>query len=192
MPILKITTDVTGQVDVEPRTVRIDCTDSLFTITQPGYLSSAIAQGYTFKQTDVIFISYGPAAVVPGIFRINFALTNGTNIPTLQQTEVPYTTQDGITAHAGGGQTNAFALTTNWNRITTVATGNDSVILPGAVPGSMIVVANDAASNSANVYPAVGDAINALGTNNPFALAANKRVIFFCIAPFKWDSVLTA
>ena len=61
--------------------------------------------------------------------------------------------QDTLTAHSGGGQTNALALTGIMNRITTVAAGNDSVVLPVSLAGMEITVINAAASNSMNVFP---------------------------------------
>jgi hypothetical protein len=84
------------------------------------------------------------------------------------------------------------ALTSRINRITTVAAGNDSVKLPASVAGMEIVVINAAAANSAAVYPASGDAINALSANAAFTLAANKTAIFFCAVAGTWNSVLTA
>jgi hypothetical protein len=40
--------------------------------------------------------------------------------------------QDSIAANAGGGQANAFQLTRQNNRVTTVATTGDSIKLPPA------------------------------------------------------------
>lgn len=99
---------------------------------------------------------------------------------------------DGLTAHAGGGQGSALALTSMMNRVTTVGTGNDSVVLPTAVPGLSIVVINAAASNSMNVFPASGDAINALSANAAFAVAANKVATFYSTAAGHWHSILSA
>lgn len=102
------------------------------------------------------------------------------------------TSTNAITAFSGGGQTSAVLLTTALNRITTVAAGNDSVKLPPAKVGNRVIVANKAASNSANVYPSTGDAINAIAANSPYALAATKTVEFFCMVDGTWDTLLTA
>jgi murein L,D-transpeptidase YcbB/YkuD len=99
---------------------------------------------------------------------------------------------NGITAHAGGGQASATQLTTQVNRVTTVATAADSVKLPAARAGDMIVVINADSADSLNVYPQSGEAINALGADAAFALAANKTAIFFCALAGQWNSVLTA
>lgn len=115
-------------------------------------------------------------------------------------------TTDSITALAGGGQTGAPVMNSALNRVTTVATGNDSVALPlcqagpaaavGGNPkqpvntiGQMIYVINAAASNSMNVFPSSGGSINALTANSAYAVAANKTVGFACIGSI-WYSLL--
>lgn len=100
-------------------------------------------------------------------------------------------TADTLTAHAGGGQASALALTAVINRVTTVATA-DSVKLPPSQAGMTITVINAAAANSMNVFPASGEAINALGANAAFAVAANKTAYFTCATAGQWHSVLTA
>jgi len=97
-----------------------------------------------------------------------------------------------ITAAAGGGQANAVALVSTYNRVTTVASAADSVKLPAAVAGSRVVVFNKAASNSLNVFPSTGDIVNALSANAAYALAATKGVEFICMVNGTWDTILTA
>jgi hypothetical protein len=101
-------------------------------------------------------------------------------------------TADTLTAHAGGGQGSALALTSVINRVTNVATAGDSVKLPASQSGMTITVINAAAANSMNVFPASGEAINALGANVAFAVAANKTAYFTCATAGQWHSVLTA
>jgi hypothetical protein len=103
-----------------------------------------------------------------------------------------YTTTDSLTAHAGGGQGSATALPSMFNRVTTVATAADSVVLPASVAGMCITVTNAAAANSMNVFPASGDAINALGANAAFAMAAGKTAEFVCITAGQWHAILSA
>lgn len=102
------------------------------------------------------------------------------------------TTTNGITALAGGGQANAPILASAINRVTTVASGNDSVRLPAAVAGNVVLVANSAAANSMNVFPQSGESINALSANAAFAMAANSRAVFFCAVNGVWSAVLSA
>ena len=99
---------------------------------------------------------------------------------------------DKITAFAGGGQASAVLLSAMVNRLTTVATAADSVKLPPAIMGASISVFNDAAANSANVFPAVGETINALAANVAFALAAGKNVCFESAVNGKWHAILSA
>ncbi len=101
-------------------------------------------------------------------------------------------TANAITAYAGGGQTNAVALTATYNRITTVATAADSVKLPAAAAGSRVVIFNKAAANAVAVFPATGDAINALSANASYSLAVTKGVELVCMVAGTWDTILTA
>lgn len=103
-----------------------------------------------------------------------------------------FSSQDAMTAHAGGGQANATPITVSIARFTIVATAGDSAKLPVATPGLEITVINAAAVNSMNVFPATGDAINALGANAAFALAATKVATFYCTVAGQWHSQLTA
>jgi hypothetical protein len=100
---------------------------------------------------------------------------------------------DGLTALASGGQS-AVTLdnTSSFHRVTTVASGNDSKTLPKAKSGLVVIVANAAAANSLNVFPALGDAINALSANSAFAVAANKVCLFICASDGQWHCLTTA
>jgi hypothetical protein len=97
-----------------------------------------------------------------------------------------------LTAFAGGGQAGSLLLTSAINRVTTVGTAADSVLLPPARAGVRVVVINAAAANSMNVFPSTGDAINALSANAAFAMAANKAAEFVCAVDGTWNSILTA
>jgi hypothetical protein len=103
-----------------------------------------------------------------------------------------FSSKDAITAFAGGGQASATPLLSMLNRVTTVGTAADSVKLPAAVPGMEITVINAHATNSMNVFPSTGDAINALGANAAFALAATKTATFFSTVAGVWHSQLSA
>lgn len=95
---------------------------------------------------------------------------------------------DGITAFAGGGQASAILLSRLLNRVSIVATAADSVKLPTAVAGLSLTVMNGAAVNSLNTFPSTGDAINALGANAAFAMAAGAIIIFYCFTNGQWFS----
>ncbi len=101
-------------------------------------------------------------------------------------------TLNGITAHAGGGQGSATPLPAMINRVTTVASAGDSVVLPASAPGLMVMVVNATATNSMNVFPAGADAINALAASTAFAVAAGKTAEFYCTNSGQWHSLLSA
>lgn len=111
---------------------------------------------------------------------------------------------DTITATASGGQANAVPLTSAVNRVTVVATANDSVKLPlcrtgpvsavgGGQPsntlGQMMYVINADSADSMDVFPSSGGSINALSPDAAYAVAANKTVGFVCIGNI-WYSLL--
>lgn len=97
-----------------------------------------------------------------------------------------------ITAFAGGGQASAVQLNYRISRVTTVGTAADSVKLPKAVAGMSMIVINAAAANAMTVYPATGEAINALSANTGLSVAANKVIEFVCAVNGTWNSNLTA
>lgn len=92
---------------------------------------------------------------------------------------VPGSAVVGITAHAGGGQASAVALTGAVNRVDTVATAADSVALPAPTTvGQQIVVINNAAVNSMQVFGSGTDTINGVATATGVAQAAGKHAIY--------------
>lgn len=98
---------------------------------------------------------------------------------------------DNVTAHAGGGQANGVPVTTPLFRVTTVGSAADSITLPNAIRGMEILVLNDAAANSMNVFPATGETINAGAANAALAVAAQNGAgtgptIFVCYTNGAW------
>ena len=97
-------------------------------------------------------------------------------------------TDTGITAYAGGGQTNATLLTAQFNKVTVVGTAADSVKLPqiSAVPntlgavGSSVIVRNADSADSLQVFGSGTDTINDVATGTGVAVAAGKTAIFIC------------
>lgn len=101
-------------------------------------------------------------------------------------------TQDTITAFAGGGQASAVQVTAMNARVTTVASAADSIKLMPSVKGLVVYITNAAATNSMNVFPSTGDAINALSANTAFAVAAGKTCGFVCYTAGQWHTLLSA
>lgn len=128
-------------------------------------------------------LGVGVGLVDKGLVDLNFAaLVAGTG----------FSNTDTITAHAGGTRAAGVALTSTINHITVCATIADSVLLPAAVGGQVIVVRNDGAA-STTMYAAIGttDTINTVAAATGVALAAAKTMVLFSV-PGAWFGVLTA
>lgn len=135
----------------------------------------------------------------PGVVASKFLLTDSAGTQTVATGSLAFTlgysqvsAVNALTAHAGGGQGSATALTRQINRVTTVASGGDSVVLPAAVAGRWVTVINAAAANSMDVFPASGQAINALANDTALAMAANVTATFYCAVNGTWNAVVTA
>ena len=98
----------------------------------------------------------------------------------------------GLTALAGGGRTGATPLTEMISVVSTVASGNDSVVLPVAAPGTIMIVVNAAASNSMQVFAQGSDTINGTAGATGVAQAAGKSAVYVCAAVGAWFRVLSA
>lgn len=119
-------------------------------------------------------------------------LSNGNNV----------TFGNGITAHAGGGQANATLLSSTLfvQEVDTVASGNDSVMLPLAAAGKAMIVFNKAASSSMNLYanvntnPLTGstDTINNSTNSTAYAITAGQCAMFVCAKNGVWGAIKSA
>lgn len=120
-----------------------------------------------------------------------FVFYDGTAFTSITQRVSP---KNAITAFSGGGQGSAVQLVDEFNRITVVAAAGDSVKLPdgGSTLGLVITVANADSTESMDLFPFSGDAIDGLGTNNAYALAAGKIVTMRLITNSLWISMLGA
>ena len=142
--------------------VRMVTTDTLAVVGTPGYItaqatnialinSATVQEPFTWLVSDVVLVyaadGWAFYSISPDFTSLNLL----SNLATV----------NGLTALAGGGQTGATPLIEGVNRFTTVTTTGDSAILPLAVPGNRVTVIN-AGANSMNVFPAVGQSINAL------------------------------
>lgn len=101
------------------------------------------------------------------------------------------TVTTGITAYAGGGQTNATALTSEVNVVSAVATAADSVKLPTAAEGLEVTVIN-ATATSADVFPNTSDYIDQKAQNAAVPLAGNSTVTYVAISDTNWYIKATA
>lgn len=97
----------------------------------------------------------------------------------------------GLTASVTQTQAGGLALDYKNIEVDTVGTGGDALTLPFGQEGMKMIVRNNAAANAMAVFPASGQAINALGNDNSMSIAANKTV-YFHYTGGKWATILTA
>ncbi len=88
------------------------------------------------------------------------------------------TTQQALTATAGGTKAAALQLGYGENIVTVCATAANSVLLPYAFAGAMVFLSNDGAT-STTVYGKGTDLIDSVASATGNAMAAAKRAIFF-------------
>jgi hypothetical protein len=96
--------------------------------------------------------------------------------------------ENSITASAGGAQVGAYALTNRVSVLTTVATANDSVILPELSTiyiGRQMTIKNSGA-NTARIYPFTGQQISSGGANTPITLAAAATINLIANTASNW------
>jgi hypothetical protein len=93
--------------------------------------------------------------------------------------------QDNITATAGGGQAAAFQLSAQTSRISTVATAGDSVMLPPSAPGLELLLINHGA-NAMQVFGNGTDTIDDQATTTGVSQMSNSLVIYSCATAGKW------
>ena len=98
---------------------------------------------------------------------------------------------NGLVALAGGGQAGATPIAAGLSRFATVATAGDSAVLPAASPGLHPIIANAGAA-AMNLFPPVGEAINALAANAPFSIPPGRTAVVMCVAPGVWSVGLLA
>ena len=119
-----------------------------------------------------------------GVFRNTGALFGSGSVAT------------GLTAHAGGGQASALALTAQINSVDTVGTAADSVKLPApSFVGQHVIVFNNAAANSMQVFGSGTDTINGVATATGVAQAAGKGATYVALTTgtaAKWLRILSA
>lgn len=85
----------------------------------------------------------------------------------------------GYTALAGGGQTGATQLLDGVNQVDTVASTADSVTLPQAAQGKIVVVVNNGA-NSMQVFGRSAETINGVATATGVAHPAGETGFYVC------------
>ena len=119
---------------------------------------------------------------------------------TIRQALAPQQANPQLTALAGGGAAGATQLGQGINNVAVCASTGDSLLLPVALQGMMVIVINNGAQ-SAYVYPAQSNPQNALSaadtivpiggsTASDSVVAANAIASFFCYKPGYWKATV--
>jgi hypothetical protein len=114
----------------------------------------------------------------------------GSGLSPLAATNICGDVADTLTA-AGTSNTDALALSSIINRVTTTAASTGVRLMLPEV-GSTVVVINSGA-NALLVYPGTGASINALtATTGGFSVGAGNRALFVGTSSTNWFAVLSA
>ena len=171
--------------------VQLDTTDTTAVAIAPNYITLQAAiilaineGGWTWEPNDMILLSASD-----GLSWCSIDATFDT-LTVIASNVVPVTesVQNGIIAFAGGGQTNATQLTKALNRITVVASSDDSVKLPASIPGEVIEVINSGA-NPMQVFGLGTDTINGVASATGVSQLANTLAIYKSAATGLWESL---
>jgi hypothetical protein len=127
-----------------------------------------------------------------GMFRQLFDWTDPDNVQIkadylANAADAVVTVSPAVTAHAGGGQASAVAITADFTNITVCATAGDSVKLPTAAVGKTYTVTNRGAA-SADVFPFTGDTINGGSANAAVKLPVGSTLQFIAINATDWKT----
>lgn len=166
--------------------------DTVATITSSGYFNEQIAslcvgdwiQGNGTDTTFSVYVSSISGGVVTVVGTIMGALSP----LSVSGNFLIHTSDNAITAHAGGGQGSATALPDEINNVTIVATAGDSVSLPVSIAGMEVVVINDAV-NSMQVFGAGTDTIDDVATATGVSQNGKSAVLYSSPIAGKWYSI---
>jgi hypothetical protein len=86
-----------------------------------------------------------------------------------------------ITARAGGGKGSATALTAVVNRVTTVATAADSVLLPAPTAVGQILIIDNRGANACQVFGQGTDTIDGVATGTGISQAAGTTGLYIAM-----------
>lgn len=155
MSILQITTDTTGQIDVNPRNVKIISSASLNTVLTPGYLNPLVLQGYTIFPSDIIQMWYGATSVLsPGIFNIFTPSINADGVITLEtwrETLPVFNNHIALFDGTSGLIKDSGTFILSGTQTTTINGVSGSIFVPGATDSS-IAMAGIVSTENSNIF----------------------------------------
>jgi len=170
--------------------VQLNTSDSTASAIAANYLTAqaaniaAINEGaWTWEPNDLIILSASDGvslATINATFTTLAAITGNIVSP-------PLTVSTGLVAHAGGGQTAATLLPSEFNNVTTVAAAGNSVLLPPSFVGAQVIVTNSGA-NALQIFGTTPDTINGVATATGIAQAAGTTVVYRVAVAGNWTT----
>lgn len=156
------------------------------TVTCNGVVLSKQWEYVRVKSTGAAWVTTDrPASsTLPGYLTTGAQVIGG---PKSLTDPLTYIGASGLTAHAGGGQGSATAITAEVSIVATAASSGDSIKLPTAALGKRAVVFNTGAS-AVDVFPASGGAIDAGSTDAAYSLSAGASREFWGVSATAWRS----
>lgn len=175
----------------------ISTTTGTFSLTNAKTFS--VTGTLTLSGTDGSTLNIGTGGTLAsGAFSAAFdpaspGAIGGTSAAAISGTTFVHGVEDSLTAHAGGTQAAALALsaTKDYHRISTCATAGDSISLPAATVGHAHFVRNDGAA-SCQVFGASTETINGIATATGIALPKGLGAWFVCTTAGAWTTGLGA
>lgn len=159
------------------------------TATEANLTSGLYFNCYDGAASDFSIARYG-ATVIAGNAALTASLTLTKGDLVMSDGVFTVGTSATITADAGSAQ-GGGAITRSYVEIAVCGVAGDSVTLPAAVAGRVVIITNHGA-NAADVFPASGDAINEGAADTATSIAVNET--FLCIAydTTNWEVVQLA
>lgn len=168
-------------------------------IVDPGTVKNTIISGNNnyvgAGGTNIAILNSSGVTVMPNIKNVTLINSNDVLVTESNTTYINGVqvldgqSEQGITATAGGGQTNAYQTSKKFNLIETVATAGDSVKTISATLDQEQQFKNVGA-NSMNVYPKEGERFRKgttlLAVDAPYAVASRNSLRVYCYEAGIW------
>lgn len=100
-----------------------------------------------------------------------------------------YNTFSSAVTASGVSQSTATALTSQYNRVTTAATGT-GVLLQVPIHSGLLVYVDNESANPILVYPQLSGQIDGGGANNPATIPSGGSVLYVSVDTLNWDTIL--
>lgn len=143
--------------------------------------------------TKPVGVAFSDPELVAGTTITGATISGGTISSATSVSASDITTTGGLylksatVAATGSTQANAAAVSDGFTLVS-AADGTKGIVLPAAIAGRTVILKNGAAA-ILKVWPAVGDAINAIAVDSNYVLAANTSSLLIAYDSTTWYSV---